>query len=169
MRKRIGDFTVLELLVVVAIIALLAGLSFAGYRQAWLAKERMRCLNSLRQWSIALEMYAFDHNSTYPRSGDLFNKTPEVGVFMTNYLHVADTGSYSTDHLPMAMCRSGVATYQNSAAYIGWSLYAGYSGPSPLQNDYLGIDWSNEQTVKASGLAIIGCVTANQGPNWTGH
>jgi len=170
MRSRRG-FTVLEVLVVVSIIALIAGLSFSGYRQAYLARERMRCLNSLRQWSIALEMYATDNSGFYPPSGDLFNKTPQVGAFMTNYLQVADTGSYTPGHLPLAMCQSGVATYQNNAAYVGWSLYAGYTGPSPLQNDYLGVNLANEQSFKESGLALLGCVTANQigSSSWTGH
>ena len=163
------SFTLLEVLVVISIIALLTGLAFVGYRQAFLVREQMRCLNSLRQWTIALEMYAMDHAGLYPRSGDLFNKTPEVGAFMTNYLSVADTGSYSPSHLPLAMCLSGIATYQNNAAYVGWSLYAGYSGPSPLLNDYTGVNFATEQSTKDSGLAILACMTANQVNNWTGH
>ncbi len=155
----------------ISIIALLVSLAFAGYRQAYLVRERMRCLNSLRQWTIALEMYANDNAGVYPRSGDLFTKTPEVGAFMTNYLSIADTGSYSTSHLPLAMCLSGIATYQNNTAYVGWSLYAGYSGPSPLQNDYAGVNFATQQSASDSGLAVLGCVTANQigSDNWTGH
>jgi len=171
MRKLNQSFTLLEVLVALFVIALLSGLSFVGYQQAYQSRERMRCLSSLRQWTIALEMFANDNGGVYPRSGNLYSKTPEIGAFMTNYMHLEDVGTYSPDHLPLAMCKSGIATYQNNAAFVGWSIYAGYSGPSPLQNDYAGVNFASEQTAKESGLAIIGCVTASDmaGNNWTGH
>lgn len=171
MKKPTNGFTLLEVLTVISILALLVGTAFIGYVQAINARERIRCLNSLRQWTIALEMYCTDHEGSYPRSGDLFNRTTEVGAFMTNYLQVGDAGSYSSEHLPLAMCKSGVATYQNNTAFVGWSLYAGYSGPSPLQNDYIGVNFASEQSTRESGLAIIACVTASDlgGNNWTGH
>ena len=171
MRKPARSFTLLEVLVVIAIIAMLSGTAFVGYLQAIHARERVRCLNSLRQWTIALEMYTADHEGAYPRSGDLFNRTPEIGAFMTNYLQVGDAGTYSAEHLPLAMCKSGVATYQNNTAFVGWSIYAGYSGPSALQNDYVGVNFSTEQSARDSGLALLACVTASDmgGNNWTGH
>jgi prepilin-type N-terminal cleavage/methylation domain-containing protein len=171
MFKSSRAFTLLEVLVAIAVIAVLASLSFVGYRQAYLARERMRCLNSLRQWSIALEMYANDNAGVYPRSGDLFNRTPEVGAFMTNYLQITDSVTYSKDRLPLAMCLSGIATYQNDTQFVGWTLYAGMDDPTILRNEYVGVNYSNEQTLKESGLAFIGCVTANQvgSESWIGH
>jgi prepilin-type N-terminal cleavage/methylation domain-containing protein len=168
-QSKIG-FTLLELLVVLAVIAVLAGLTFTGLQQAIAARERMRCLNSLRQWTIALELYASEHGGTYPPSGELFNRTPEIGAFMTNFLQVTDSGTYAPHRLALAMCNSGIAKFSDSTAYVGWNLFAGYQGPTPLENDYAGVDFSNERTAKDSGMAFIACLTAGTNTvSWAGH
>jgi prepilin-type N-terminal cleavage/methylation domain-containing protein len=59
-------FTLIELLVVIAIIAVLAGLLLPALARA---KERGRqtsCINSVRQQSLAVLMYADDHGSILP-------------------------------------------------------------------------------------------------------
>ena len=171
MKKPANSFSVIELMVVMFIIALLSGMAFVVYQHAAEARERVRCLNSLRQWSIALAMYANEHGDLYPPSGELFNRTPEVSAFMSNYLGLADSGSYSASHLPLAMCKSGVATFQNNTAFVGWSVFAGFSGPAALINDYAGVNFTNDISARQSGLAYISCVTATDAAsnNWTGH
>jgi prepilin-type N-terminal cleavage/methylation domain-containing protein len=58
--------TLLELLVVVAIVALLIGLLLPAIQQVRQAAGRMNISNQLRQWSLATANYASVHNSRFP-------------------------------------------------------------------------------------------------------
>jgi prepilin-type N-terminal cleavage/methylation domain-containing protein len=59
-------FTLVELLVVVALIVILAGILFPVFHQARQATHRVRCLANLRQLSLAHRMYVQDHDDTLP-------------------------------------------------------------------------------------------------------
>ncbi|HEX4083934.1 MAG TPA: prepilin-type N-terminal cleavage/methylation domain-containing protein [Chthoniobacteraceae bacterium] len=63
-----GGFTLLELLIVIAIIAILAALLFAGVRSATAAGYRTKCLSNLRQLTIGSIAYANDNDGDVPWS-----------------------------------------------------------------------------------------------------
>ena len=59
-------FTLIELLIVVAIIATLAAILLPALSSAKMTVESMFCRNNLRQISIALGIYLDDNNGAYP-------------------------------------------------------------------------------------------------------
>ncbi len=59
-------FTLVELLVVVAIIAILAGVSMGAYGMAMRAAQVAKCTSNLRQIATAFGGYLGDHNNCMP-------------------------------------------------------------------------------------------------------
>jgi len=64
--KRPRAFTLIELLVVVAVIAILAALLLPTLTRAKESGRRAVCASNLRQLTIALDLYAVDHDGFYP-------------------------------------------------------------------------------------------------------
>lgn len=62
-------FTLVELLVVVAVLAVLAALLMAGTQSARESADSARCMHNLRQWAVMLGAYAADHDGETPRRG----------------------------------------------------------------------------------------------------
>lgn len=67
--RRIIAFTLLELLVAMAITALLATLFLPLMSQAKARATAALCRNNLRQWGVATHVYALDHGDHLPPEG----------------------------------------------------------------------------------------------------
>ena len=80
-------FTLTELLVVVAIIALLLALVLVGFRKAKLMAKTMSCLSNQRQISLAQASYATDNGGAY-----VSNRTSPDGSF--SYTLTNSCGSF---------------------------------------------------------------------------
>src|SRR5262249_38809556 len=64
----------IELLIVIAIIAILAALLLPALSRAKARAQRIQCTSQLRQLGLGIQIFASDHNDTYPpavyRTGD---------------------------------------------------------------------------------------------------
>jgi prepilin-type N-terminal cleavage/methylation domain-containing protein len=62
-------FTLIELLVVIAVISILASMLLPVLARARDKARNVQCLNNLRQWGMALQMYTEDGRGYLPRRG----------------------------------------------------------------------------------------------------
>jgi prepilin-type N-terminal cleavage/methylation domain-containing protein/prepilin-type processing-associated H-X9-DG protein len=68
-RRSKTAFTLIELLVVIAIIAILAALLLPALGKAKEKANATGCLNNLRQWGLATQIYVTDHQDFLPPDG----------------------------------------------------------------------------------------------------
>ena len=98
--KRRGGFTLVEIMIVVAIIALLAAIAVPGFLRARKRAQASRVLNDLRLIDSAVDQYAIETNKTtgttvnvtdwtnylkkntmlWTKATDLFGNTSEFGL-----------------------------------------------------------------------------------------
>ena len=149
-------FTLVELLAVLAIVALLFGLLSASVSRGRLAAHRVACANNLKQWGYATHLYADENNDQLPRESAMDGiNTWEMAGAWTNrdvwYNALADTlgitplarygqtpssqqefySRANTFHCPRARFSALAATYPNFSLAINSKLMPDYEVEPP--------------------------------------
>ncbi len=81
--SRLIAFTLIELLIVVAIIAILAAIAVPNFLEAQVRSKVSRAKADLRSLATAIEAYAVDHNEYPPGNIEVFN--PSNGTLVPDY------------------------------------------------------------------------------------
>ena len=87
MKKLAPAFTLVELLVVIALLAVLASLAYAGAGVMIGKGQAAKCLSNMRQIGAAMQMFANDHDGRLPGTAHGVSWTNSLGAYLgTNFL-----------------------------------------------------------------------------------
>jgi prepilin-type N-terminal cleavage/methylation domain-containing protein len=131
LQNRRGGFTLVEIMIVVAIIALLAAIAVPNFLRARKRSQATRCLEDLRILDSATDQYAIENNKTTGAAANLTDLKNYIKTGTVLYSTGADifgdpyggtTGAFTVDTLPLVPANAWT-TLSDVAPYTFWSPY----------------------------------------------
>lgn len=135
------NFTMIELLVTIAIIAILAALLLPTLNQARESARRTQCLNQLKTLGTAVNLYTDDHGGYYPYALDN-TTTPTANWTVLTVPYISTIPDWMTARNSLSLTPSRPERYKLWASYIcpsqryrSWGEYN--SGLGSFQGNYV--------------------------------
>src|SRR5438105_13801785 len=130
LNKRRGGFTLVEIMIVVAIIALLAAIAVPGFLRARKRSQASRILNDLRMIDAAVDQYAIETNRTTGNTVAITDWTNYFKKGRTLYqsgtsILGSTYGHQTVDTIPQVNA-SDLAVLSDVAGAGFWSPYGPY-------------------------------------------
>ena len=145
---RTAGFTLIEMLVTLGIIAILAGLLFAGLSSALRHAQSASCASRMRGLSLAFIQYANDHDGQLPGRVNTGDKWP---VLLLPY--VQDPRSYADPGDPVASAVSSQNLASNGGNNSSF-FFNGFNDVGAYENPAVTVGLVNLNN--ASNLILIG-------------
>jgi prepilin-type N-terminal cleavage/methylation domain-containing protein/prepilin-type processing-associated H-X9-DG protein len=140
--QRPSAFTLIELLVVIAIIAILAAMLLPALARAKTKAQAVQCGSNMKNWSLALQMYAADNTDSLPYFAAADDPTlPRTFDYLASYVGNRSTLTLADSDVTRAkvrMCPGG--SYSAPANYPGtwdptnWNSWIGVNFNQPTGN-----------------------------------
>lgn len=188
-QRKLGAFTLLELLIVVAVLGLLVGMLLPTLGRARQVAMRATCASNLHQLAIVMSLYTHDYDA-FPAALDPVDANPYCWLWMGRgwrpVLAPFFDPSLDKDHPSILFCRSDLGgkvkyestsyaysmAFYHSPAQIGLitSVAQTYTNPQPP------VAQKPEDVAYPSGKILLGDWTSNHPPfpddngwwNWQG-
>lgn len=157
-RKSSEGFTLVELLVVLAIIAVLAALLLPVLSRSKSSAQRIVCVNNVRQINLALQLYAGNHGDRIGYStNDIYYSYKDS---LLTYLGM--TAAYASNN-PVFVCPAD--TTFHTLALTHYSSY-GFNGADRGTNDFGMAQRSFASVRQPSLTALNGEISGGIGVSW---
>ena len=127
MKFRARVFTLIELLLVISVIAILAGLLLPALKKAKDKAKEISCAGTLKQFGTMLNMYAGDWNGFFPvgppSSPDFFSKDSTTNLAISVGIGLLIRGDYAGKVNTKDAAKFFFCPAESSSAYQGPSDY----------------------------------------------
>ncbi|MEQ8223605.1 MAG: prepilin-type N-terminal cleavage/methylation domain-containing protein [Candidatus Eremiobacterota bacterium] len=129
--KNKKGFTLIELMIVIAIIAILAAILVPNFLKARAQGQLAACESNIKNLATALEMYATDNTGTYPSGLTTLTSSASGGGYMKTIplcpsSRLASSYGYSMATVPdnFTMYCSGTNAHLSAGSTNGYPKYA---------------------------------------------
>ena len=113
-----NGFTIIELLVVIGIVAALAGMALPAYQRVAENGRATSCVANLRQLGVALNLYLAEHDATMPpldaARNDKSQEVSTIDTVLNSYANDARVFACPSDKQGLST-RTGTSYFWNSA------------------------------------------------------
>lgn len=162
--RKVG-FTLVELLIVVAVIGIVAALLLPALAGAKSRAQLVQCLSNLRQQGIGLQEFVNDHR-TYPLA---FSLNSADGIGLNAIARELETKTMDTTH-PLPGAALGWAGIFHCPAAVDWSVPVSGTSGRIVNNHYgynaNGLIWIGPQSAtNIDSLGLGGHVVIGKGAN----